>query len=228
MARGRVRLLAVVGVVVALLAIAYGATVSPFLDVDHVVVRGASRTTPARLLRDAGIAKGDPLFWLDAGEARTKLEAEPFVARARVTKEWPDTLRVVVTERTPAAWAQGARGIVVVDGTGRVLEHVDAAPAGLPQLLGLRVVPEPGGTVAPSGPARMAGILPPIAAGGTTSVSASAGGMTMLLKAGTEIRLGDAGHLADKLRAMVAVLGALADQPVTYVDVSVPSNPVAG
>jgi cell division protein FtsQ len=221
-------LLAVIGVVVALLAIAYGASVSPFLAVDHVVVRGASRTTPRRLLHDAGIAKGDPLFWFDAGNARTKLEAEPFVARARVIKEWPDTLRIVVTERTPAAWAEGARGIVVVDGTGRVLEHVGAAPAGLPQLLGLRVVPDPGGTVAPTGPARMAAILPPLAAGGTTSVSATDGGLTMQLKAGTEIRLGDAAHLVDKLRAMVAVLGALAGQPVNYVDVSVPSNPVAG
>jgi cell division protein FtsQ len=220
--------LAVVGAIVALVALAYGVSVSPFLDVDRVTVRGASQTTPEQLLHDAGIATGDALFWLDVGDARAKLEAEPFVARARVTKEWPDTLRVVVTERTPAAWAEGARGKVTVDGSGRVLDHVDEAPRGLPQLLGLRVVPEPGGTVAPTGPARMAGILPALVAGGTNSVNATDGGMTMQLAAGTEIRLGDAGLLADKLRSMVAVLGALAGQPVSYVDVSVPSNPVAG
>jgi cell division protein FtsQ len=221
-------MLVVVGVIVALVAIAYGASVSPFLDVDRVTVRGTSRTSPEQLLQDARIAKGDALFWLDAGDAQARLEAEPFVARARVTKEWPDTLRVTVTERTAAAWAEGARGKVVVDGSGRVLEHVDAAPAGLPQLLGLRVVPDPGRTVAPTGPARMAGILPPLAAGGTASVTATDGELTMQLVVGTEIRLGAADHFADKLRAMVAVLGALAGQPVTYVDVSVPSNPVAG
>jgi cell division protein FtsQ len=221
------------GVLVAVALIAYGASISPFLDVDKIVVRGAHHTRDAQLERAAGVAKGDALFWLGTGDAVHGLEALPYVKRATVTKEWPDTVRIVVTERTPAAWADGPTGKVLVDGAGRVLEVVDAPPKGLPQLMGLRAVPAPGGTVAPVGPAHAAGVLPPLAAAGTTSVTTVEGGsLTMQLASGTEVRLGDGTQLRAKVAAAVAVLGAMGNQPgaqpVQYVDVSVPTNPVAG
>jgi hypothetical protein len=50
----------------------------------------------------------------------------------------------------------------------------------------------------------------------------------MQLVNGVEVRFGDATMLGAKLRAMVAVLGATGDQPVSYLDVSVPTNPVVG
>jgi len=50
----------------------------------------------------------------------------------------------------------------------------------------------------------------------------------MQLANGAEVRLGDATQLRAKVAAAVAVLGAMGDQPVHYVDVSVPTNPVAG
>ena len=40
--------------------------------------------------------------------------------------------------------------------------------------------------------------------------------------------MGPATQIAVKLRAALAVLDAPRDDPVTYVDVSVPTNPVAG
>jgi cell division protein FtsQ len=228
--------LVAVGVLVAVALLAYGASVSPFLAVDKVLVRGAHRTSDAELERAAGVAKGDALFWLGTGDAVQGLEALPYVKRAAVTKEWPHTVRIVVTERTPVAWAEGPTGKVLVDGAGRVLEVVDTPPKGLPQLLGLRAVPAPGGAVAPVGPARAARALPWLAAVGTRSVTAVDGGnLTMQLASGTEVRLGDATQLRAKVAAAYAVLGTLANPgappgtpPAQYVDVSVPTNPVAG
>ena len=223
-----VRWLVAVGVVAALALVAYGVSISPYLDVDTVTVRGAPRTEVAQLEQAAGVGEGDALLWLNTDDAVAGLEAVPYVRSAKVVKEWPDTVRITVTERSPAAWAEGPTGKVVVDGTGRVLEVVDAPPAGLPQLLGLTAVPAAGGTVAPAGPARAAGVLNPIAAGGTKSVTAADGNLTMQLANGTEVRLGEPTQLRAKVAAAVAVLGAIGDQPVQYVDVSVPTNPVAG
>lgn len=222
------RSLVAAGVVAALALVAYGASISPFLDVDRVTVRGAQRTQVAQLEQAAGVGEGDALLWLDTDDAVSGLEAVPYVRRATVVKEWPDTVRITVTERRPAAWTEGPTGKVVVDGTGRVLEVVDAPPAGLPELLGLTAVPAVGQSVAPAGPARAAGVLNPIAAGGTKSITAADGSLTMQLANGTEVRLGEPTQLRAKVAAAVAVLGAVGDQPVRYVDVSVPTNPVAG
>ena len=222
------RLLIGLAVVAAVALLAYGASISPFLAVNTVTVRGAQHIKVAQLQKAAGVAKGDALFWLSTDDAVKGLRAVPYVRQAKVTKEWPDTVHITVTERTPAAWAEGSTGKVLVDGDGRVLEVVDAPPPGLPQLLGLTAVPAPGGTVVPDGPARAAGVLPPLAAGGTRSVTGADGSITMQLANGAEVRLGDATQLRAKVAAAVAVLGAMGDQPVHYVDVSVPTNPVAG
>jgi len=48
------------------------------------------------------------------------------------------------------------------------------------------------------------------------------------LVAGPEIRMGEPGGVAVKLRAALAVLNASQNVPVSYIDVSVPTNPVAG
>jgi cell division protein FtsQ len=217
-----------IGVVAALAVLAYGATRSPFLDVDQVKVQGAHRTQDAQLLAAAGVAKGDPLVWLDTAGAVSGLEALPYVKSAKVTKEWPDTVRIVVIERSPAGWAEGPTGNVLVDGTGRVLDVVKEQPAGIPKLVGLTAVPAPGASVTPTGPARAAGVLNPLAAAGTASITAADGGLTMQLANGVEVRLGDGTQLRAKVAAATAVLGAMNGQPVTYVDVSVPTNPVAG
>jgi cell division protein FtsQ len=226
--RRRFRVLIAVAVVAVLALVAYGASISPFLDVDKIVVHGAQHTDVTQLEHAAGIAKGDPLFWASTGDAVRGLEAVPYVRQARVTKEWPDTVRITITERTPVAWVDGPAGHAMVDGTGRVLAVVAQPPAGFPKLLGVHAVPGPGGVIVPAGPARAAGALPPLAAAGTTSVTATDGGLTMQLAAGAEVRLGDTTQLRAKVRAAVAVLGAMGDQPVHYIDVSVPTNPVAG
>jgi cell division protein FtsQ len=222
----------VVAVVVVLLGVAYGASRSPLLAVDTLTVKGTSHLTPEQVLDAAGVHEGDAMVWLDTGAALSGIEALPYVGHASLRREWPDTVRITVTERVPAAWVEGPAGTVLVDGTGRVLEAVEAAPPAMPQLLGARQVPPPGGTIDAVGAARVAGGLSALAAAGTTSVEVTDGGVVLHLTSGTEIRMGEATHVGVKLRAALAVLDELqATSPATppaYVDVSVPTNPVAG
>jgi hypothetical protein len=74
----------------------------------------------------------------------------------------------------------------------------------------------------------VAGALHGIAAAGTTSVATTDHGVVMKLASGPEIRMGDATRIGVKIRAGLAVLAACDGKPVEYVDVSVPTNPVAG
>jgi hypothetical protein len=60
-----------------------------------------------------------------------------------------------------------------------------------------------------------------------TSVVADREGLTMSLRSGIELRLGDATDLAVKLEVARRVLPQLADLR-GYLDVSVPERPVAG
>jgi cell division protein FtsQ len=219
----------VLGIAVAvLLAVAYGVSRSPLLAVDTLTVRGTSHLATEQVLDAAGVHEGDAMVWLDTGAALSGIEALPYVRSASLRREWPDAVRITVHERVPAAWVDGPAGKALVDGTGRVLELVEAAPPAMPQLLGATLVPPPGGTIDAVGAARAAGALTGLAAAGTTSVEVTAQGIVLHLASGTEVRMGEATQVGVKIRAALAVLAALPDAPPAYVDVSVPTNPVAG
>jgi cell division protein FtsQ len=225
----RRRRLLVAGIVaLVLVAIAYGVSRSPLFAIDTLQVRGTSHLTTAQVLDAAGVHEGDAMVWLDTTAAVEGMDALPYVRAATVEREWPNTVRIVVHERTPASWIDGPDGKALVDGSGRVLETVAAAPPGLPQLLGAKLVPPPGGTVDAIGAARVAGALSGLAAAGTKSVEVTDHGIVLHLAAGPEVRMGEATQIGVKIRAALAVLGALPAAPPTYVDVSVPTNPVAG
>ncbi len=211
-----------------LLAVAWGVSVSPLLAVDQVRVRGLQHLTAADIRTAGGVHPGDAMAWIDMSGAVQGIEALPYVRDASLRREWPHTVRITVHERTPSAWVDGPSGKALVDHTGRVLGTVGSPPVGMPQLLGAKVVPPPGGTIDTTGAARVAGALPGIAAAGTTSVETTDHGVVMKLASGPEIRMGEATRIGVKIRAALAVLAASDGVPVNYVDVSVPTNPVAG
>ena len=226
--RRRLRVLLVIVGALALVAAAWAITLSPVLAVDHVVVKGAGQVTPTEIERAGAMHLGDPLVWLDTDRAVAGIEALPYVRHARVERQWPHTVRIVVTERQGVAWAQRQHHPYLVDGSGRVLAALAAAPVGLPQLMGAGPIPRPGGVIAEVAAARAAATLPKLAALGTRSVTVRHGLFTMQLLAGPEVRLGNGRQMQAKVRAAIAVLNAVAEAPPSYVDVSVPTNPVAG
>jgi cell division protein FtsQ len=224
----------VLAVLVATLAAGvYGATVSPLLSVDTLTVQGTSRLTQAQVKAAAGVHEGDAMVWIDPGRSVDGMDALPYVRDATLTRQWPHTVRITVHERSPAAWVEGSGSKALVDSTGRVLETVQSPPPGLPQLLGPKVVPPPGGTVDAVDQARVAGTFVRLAATGTPAgvavvQSTPDHGVVVHLASGPEVRMGSATQIAVKIRAALAVLGASANVPVAYVDVSVPTNPVEG
>lgn len=226
--RRRLRLVVVLAVLTVLGVVAWVVMASPLLDVDRIFVRGAARTTPDRVIAAADVGRGDPMVWIDTGAAADRVDGLPWIRHARVEREWPGTVRITVTERTAVGYVVSAVGPVLVDGTGRVLERVAAAPGDLPELRDVKRVPPVGATVTPTVGARVAHALVGFARSGTRTIDVTPAGVNLALASGVEVRLGRPTAVMTKVRAAVAVLGAIAGEPVTYVDVTVPSNPVAG
>ena len=75
--------------------------------------------------------------------------------------------------------------------------------------------------------AAVAAALGPTLRARVSTVALLPTGLTALIPGGPQLRFGDATHLAEKAQAAAGVLGALVS-PATYIDVSVPSAPVAG
>lgn len=228
--RRRLRVLLLALSTIALLGGALVVAESPLLDVDRVVVTGAARVTSEEVAAVAGV-RGDAMVWVDGEAVARRVETMPWIRSARLRREWPGIVTIAVRERTPVAWVAAVVGVAVVDRTGRVLVHADAPPPDLPELTHhgpARGVPPPGATVEARVGARVAGRLKGLARAGTRAITVGRSGVVLSLVDGPELRLGRPTRVMAKVRSALAVLAALDGAPTGYIDVSVPSNPVAG
>lgn len=244
--RRRRRVLLTVTAIASILGIAWLVVESPLLALRRIDVRGTAHVSAAELRAAAHVRTGAPLLRVDTGAVARRLRALPWIAAARVERELPHALRIRVTERAPAAWARAGSGpdgaggpsgaVVVVDAGGRVLGRVPGPPPGLPELVGVRVPDRPGARVVP---ARATGVLrglPRVLRIAVGAIVLDGRGTTLRLSGapgsvaarGSEIRLGTPDALDTKSAAALAVLDALGDTRVHYVDVEVPSAPATG
>jgi cell division septal protein FtsQ len=156
---------------VVMASLAVGLLFSPLLNVRHIRITAPASVPRQELLAIAGLSHPRPLVDIDTTKVAARLDAVPTLGAARVRKQWPLTLTISVTARTPIAVvprpvpasagsatpATGRSAWVTVDVTGRVLAAVPAV-AGLPVVQGTGEVPPPGGWL--SGSAGPDAILP--------------------------------------------------------------------
>lgn len=237
--RRRLRVLLVVLGLGALVGIAYLVTRSPVLDVDTVAVRASSpagpeadlRTTADEVMTASGIDAGDPMLYLDAGAAASRVEELPWIAEASVDKSYPGDITITVTERVPVGWVRVAEEqVALVDRSGRVLADDEKLALYIPELRGVGALPSPGGTLDGADAARIAAALPEELLGHVVAIALDGPDARLLLREGGEVRLGDpaAVDVDDALAAAEAVRASLGERPVSYIDVRVPGAPVVG
>jgi cell division protein FtsQ len=225
------RLKAVLGVVCAIVW-ALVALRSPLLDVDRVQVVGAERIPVADVTRAAGNGPGTPLIDVDLAGARAAVAALPWVDEVRVTRSWPGTIRIVVTERHEVATVRagrsdGANGWALLDADGRVLA-VTAAQPDLPALPGERHV-APGRVLDDDDQRALAvlGDLPTPLRSATETTDDGADGLELVLDDGFRVVLGDGEDLVAKAEAAIAVRQhAETAGGACRIDVRVPTAPV--
>lgn len=102
---------------------------SALLGVRHVDVSGESRTTE-QSIRTAGAVPADrPLLRVDLGVIARRVQKIPTVAHVDVSRVWPHTVRITVTERIPVAVVRRGSDLRLIDATG---VDFSGAPQGAP------------------------------------------------------------------------------------------------
>ncbi|HTO00597.1 MAG TPA: FtsQ-type POTRA domain-containing protein [Microthrixaceae bacterium] len=131
--RARRRRWMAIGAVAALIAATIGVVLSPLLDVDEVKVSGSSRLSSEAVAKSTGISKGSHLVSVNLERVRSTLIAEPWIASAKVAREYPGTVVVTIKEEQPLLELTTQNAVLVVSRTGRVLGNVGAlVPTGGP------------------------------------------------------------------------------------------------
>jgi cell division protein FtsQ len=210
---------------VLILAIAAGAAWallgSSLLVVRHVEVSG-NRLVPASQVRSAArIRGGQPLARVNTAAAAHRVEQIAAVLSATVSRSWPDTIVIVVRERTPQLAVATAGGYNLVDEFGVTVRWAARRPAGMPLLTTPPAVLR--GSPDVQAAAAVLRQLPRQLRTRVLSVSASsASAVTLHLARGVSVLWGSPGQAAQKS----AELDLLLPRHARFYDVSDPSTAV--
>jgi cell division protein FtsQ len=194
---------------------------SGWLEVRSVEVVGVERVTDRLVVLTADVPAGTPLARVDLGDVEKRVEGIDGVADATVSRGWPHTLRIVVSERVAVAVVAEPDGSWrLIDADGRAFGAAPAPPPGA-----VRVAGEPGRELADDqlrAAAAVAASLPDDLAGQVAAVEpASADDVRLVLAGGAEVRWGSAAEPAAK----AAILRVLLQRPAQVYDVSTPRTP---
>jgi cell division protein FtsQ len=203
---------------------------TPVFAVHRIEVEGAPPALAEEIRTALTPLQGSSLVSFGRSDADRRLAGFPQIAAVRYDRDFPHTLRVQVTVEKPVAVLRKASDAWLVSATGRVLELLK--PGSYPPLPRIWLAAETdvsvGASVQTGNALQVAAALP--AAHLPAHVLAvrddGGGGLVVQLAGGREIRLGDLGNLAVKLAVAAVVLPHAQD--ALYVDVSVPTRPVAG
>jgi cell division protein FtsQ len=217
----------VLRLVLGLLVLAIAAWVlvgSPVLAVRSVQVDGARTLLPDQVREAAGIVDGTPLLRVDVAAARARVARLPQVASVEVTRGWPSSVVVTVTERVALAVVESQGQRYLVDDEGVLFDTITGDPP--PGVVPLDVAtPAPGDRATAAGLAALASLPGTVRSEVTSARARSADDVELLLTDGTTVLWGDGDDSAAKGRVLSALLGQLADgtlDPATTIDVSLP------
>lgn len=107
-----------------------------FLKIAHIHISGSSLVSQEKILGNMEIKEGDNILVFDPAQATAKLEGDPWIYRAVVTRRLPDTVEVQIQERSAVAAIMLDR-LYLVDSRGDVFTEPAGSSPGLPLLTGL-------------------------------------------------------------------------------------------
>ena len=216
--RSRARVWLVAGTVVLLLGLAFWAAgFTGLLGVRTIAVTGTRALTEQEIRDAAGVSRGEPLARVDTGAVAGRVGTLPGVARVAVTRSWPSTLRITVTERTGVAVLPRDGATWLVDADGVVFQRLTTRPRGVPRLAVARPGPDDAATTAALD--ALTGLPAPVARQVLLVTARTPDSVTLTLTGKRTVVWGGPEDAALKARVLPALLG----RPGTRYDVSNPA-----
>lgn len=219
--RGRIlaRRWGAIGVVLGVAGLVVVLLFTPVLGVSQVEVSGLQGLTADQVRTTADVTLGTPMLRLPTEQIAARVRTLPRVASVDVYRDWPNTVVIAVTERTPVGVLKMPDGSHLIDATGDDYATVPTAPAGLPVIQLPSASPHDARTQAVVAvlAALPAALLPQVVNIGAQTP----GSVQFALANGKSVMWGSADQSARKS----AVLAALLSQPGRIYDVSSPDLP---
>jgi cell division protein FtsQ len=204
---------------------------SSMFAVNTVDVRGAPPSVAGQVRAALAEFKGNSLVTLNGAAVVHRLEGLPVVAAARYDRDFPHTLRVFVQPERPVAVVRRGPDSWLVSARGRVIAGLaQGEESKLPRIWVQRTVAVSPGGLLSGDPARAVTAAAPLSRsllrGRVATVRATPDELTLVLRSGLQLDLGDTTNLPLKL-----VVGAkIADSAAHftgYIDLTVPERPVS-
>lgn len=89
--------------------------------ISSLHLSGENRTPPESVLAATNFRPGQSIFTADLQGARARIMLLPWVKDAKVTRRYPDSISVVLTEKRPFALWQSANGLFVIERSGAAI-----------------------------------------------------------------------------------------------------------
>ncbi|MEU5262684.1 FtsQ-type POTRA domain-containing protein [Amycolatopsis sp. NPDC021455] len=195
---------------------------SSMLGAQDVAVNGSRSVSADQIRTVAAVPSGKPMLRLSTDEIRDRVAAMPGIATVEVSRSWPNTVEITVTERTAIAFfdsGPGGDGVHLVDGAGVVFKTVPARPPGLPELKLPKVSADDPVTRAVTA---VLGVIPEqLLKQVTTATAKTPASVEFTLASGKIVRWGTAEQTDRKAK----VLAALLTQEGKIYDVAAPELP---
>lgn len=205
--------------------------------VRTLAISGGSPRVQAEVRKALGPELGQSLLAVSGGAVSQRARSIPDVVSVRFDRSFPHTLKVHVTPERAALLLRQGTTSWVVSARGRVMRKLaNPKRSSLPRAWISKKVPITLGEALPRlDGALAAAAVVPVARGAypghVRTVTATASSLTLVMRKGTQIRVGDIGNIRLKLAIAERVLHLAAKHERTsdvYVDVSVPGRPVLG
>ena len=203
---------------------------SRLFALDGVEVAGAHHVSRDELMATGRIRLGMNMLSIDPGAIARRLETIPIVATAHVDRLYPSKLRVVISERVPAAALGIGDSVWLLDARGIAIAAVDSAPRGLPVVRFGKPTPVVVGQ--PVDTAVRAGLtvweaVPTLLRPRVSSVDVTDDADIILWLGSVRVELGDQTLLPDKFGALGALISESRGRILTSVNLTAPTRPAA-
>ncbi|MPZ85759.1 MAG: FtsQ-type POTRA domain-containing protein [Actinophytocola sp.] len=206
-------------IVLSVLGLTYVIVFTSLFGVRTVEVLGVEDIKPDAVREAAAIEPDTPMVQLDTDEVARRVAELPRVFEVSVSRSFPSTVEIHVTERSPVAVRPDTDGVHLVDRTGADYATVQARPPGLPVLKVVAVAPDDPSTHAA---VTVLGALPDPLREKVVEISAGTpGDVRLRLAGGKTVKWGDA---EDNTRKAAVLAPLLTRSGKTY-DVATPEFP---
>lgn len=204
---------------------------SSVFAVREVRVHGATPAVAAQVRRALRTDLGRSLLVVDVAAAERAVEDLPTVESATLDRSFPNDLVVDVVPERPVALVRQGKTSAVVSARGRVMRRAERTErAELPRIWVPKGVELTPGRTVEGELAVAVRAVTPLAGdrfpGRVAAVRARGGQLTLRLRSGLEVRLGDVAEVDLKLAVAARVIPLLGEG-TRFLDVSVPERPIS-